>query len=858
MTAVLIAETSITRRRAISAVLANAGFNVQSLGSFEECMAFLERMPRSSSEIGAVAVGWPDYGEPKADEVFDLLSRDQFEHLPVLVLADASSPGAVNWMMKRPRAAMLNWGDYNDAGDALLKLLRPSASALSADDPSASGGNLRVLLVDDSATVRLAFQKLLAKQGYQVEIASSAAEGRKKFEAQPFDIVVTDYFMPGENGPELIRSVKAHASGRGTVCAVITGTYSDQVINDSLASGAIECMFKSEAKELFLARLASLARMVHDRKAVDAERRRLEGILGSVGDGVYGVDRSGLIQFINPAAVHLLGYASHNDLVGESAYEKFHHAFENGAPMPKSACFLSACYQNGNQVPNWQTIFVTAARRPIPVECTVYPMTVDGVREGSVVAFRDVSERRVLEEELRWQATHDSLTKLHNRAFFESQLDQEVARLRRSDQTSLLLFIDVDRFKYINDTAGHSAGDQLLVEVSQRLKSRLRQSDSLSRMGGDEYAIILRNVKSQDIDSIADEFRRALTTHPFVYAGKSYRITISIGVARMDRFTESPEDAMAAADMACHIAKNGGRNQTHVFSSESDQRASMDQELGWSTRLEEALRADGFVLSYQPIVPLADFHDTGVTDTRKLEPYFEALIRLRDNHSNRLLAPDAFLPTAERFGMMLDIDRWVIQNAFRALRETARTGRRVRLSINLSAQSLTSSATAAFITDKFVEFDVDPKQLVFEITESRAVSNLESARALIGHLRALGCQFALDDFGVGFSTFSHLKHLDVDFLKIDGSFIQGLVDDKIDQAVVKAITGIAHSIGKATIAEFVDRPQILPLLREANVDYLQGYFVGEPQVGLERALPFAGFGPVNPASIVPEALRATG
>lgn len=838
MTTVLLTENSITRRRAMSSVLSNAGFSVQSIAGFEDLFEFLQRMPRSSSEISAIAVGWPDYGEAKADEIFDLLSRDQFEHLPVLVLADSNSPGAVNWMMKRPRSALLNWGDYNEAGEALNKLLRPTQSSPAPGEMIEHRG-MRVLLVDDSATVRLAFQKLLSKQGYLVEVAASVAEGRVKMEAQTFDIVVTDYFMPHENGTELIRTIKLAPNYKSTICAVITGTYSDEVISDSLASGAIECMFKSESKELFLARLHSLARMVQDGKAIDAERRRLQGILSSVGDGVYGVDRDGIIEFVNPAAIDLLGHSSGVDLVGHSAYEKFHHAFENGAPMPKSACFLSQCYQNGSQVPNWQTLFITAARRPIPVECTVFPMLVDNVRKGSVVAFRDISARRVLEDELRWQASHDSLTKLHNRAFLESQLEQEVTRLKRSDQTSLLLFIDVDRFKYINDTAGHSAGDQLLIEVSARLKSRLRQSDHLARMGGDEYAIILRNVTGQDIDVIADEFRRSLTNTPFVYAGKSYRITVSVGVARMDRLTESPAEAMANADISCHLAKNAGRNQTHVFSPDSDERASMDMELGWSSRLEEALRSDGFVLSYQPIVPLAEF-DEGGDQGERGEPYFEALLRLRDQQG-RLLAPDAFLPTAERFGMMQEIDRWVIHNAFRALREMARQGRRVRLSINLSAQSLTNTATSSFITDKLVEFDIDARQIVFEITESRAVSNLEAARALIGHLRTLGCRFALDDFGVGFSTFSHLKHLDVDYLKIDGSFIQGLLDDKIDQAVVKAITGIAHSVGKRTIAEFVDRPQILPLLRECAVDYLQGYFVGEPQVGLERALPFSGY-----------------
>jgi len=629
--------------------------------------------------------------------------------------------------------------------------------------------------------------------------------------------------------------------------AVITGTYSDRVINESLAAGALECLFKSEARELFLARMGSLARAVQDRKSVDAERRRLQSILSSVGDGVYGADRRGIIQFVNPAALDMLGYAQASELVGEPAYERFHHSYEDGTAIPRNTCFLSQCYAQGDQVPGWQTVFWHRNKRALPVECTVYPMQVEGRREGSVVAFRDISARRALEEELRWQASHDALTKLHNRAWFETQLEQEITRLKHTDQASLLLFLDLDRFKYINDTAGHTAGDQLLIEIGRRLSARLRASDHIARMGGDEYAVILRNVGTADAAQIADEFRKALGALPFVYGGKSYRVGTSIGVARLDQHTASRSDAMAAADVALHLAKRNGRNQIHVFSPDTDQRARMDMELGWSARLESALKNDGFALCFQPILPLAQLdyerlpEQHGALWTRYLRQhgqqqrmFYEILIRMRAADGS-LVAPNAFLPAAERFSMVADIDRWVIRHAFQALREHNRNEAPIGLSINLAAQSLAHGNLGGFITDCLVEFDVDPRAVIFEITEAGALNHLDAVRHLIAELKPFGCRFALDDFGIGFSSFAHLKHLDVDFLKIDGSFIRDLLNDPVDLAVISAITNIAHSIGKIAVAEHVDRPEILRALHACGVDQAQGFYIGKPQPSLRAA-----------------------
>ncbi|MEZ5440346.1 MAG: EAL domain-containing protein [Lysobacterales bacterium] len=846
MPRILLIEASATRRRALSTMLSQKGFEVRMLTSYSEALSALAHP--SQSECEAIVASWPEYSDHRADDLFSMLRSRTWQSLPVLLLADSTDGGAVNWLMKRPASALLLWSDYSDAPDALEKLLNPAQAGETPDEDSSQNKQLRVLFVDDSPTVRVAFRRLLTAEEYQVEIASSVDEGYEKALAQPFDIAIIDYFMPGENGSALVRRLRETPATSSVLPAIITGTYSDRVITESLSAGAVECMFKSEARELFLARLRSLARTVLDRIEIDNERRRLHGILKSVGEGVYGVDPKGNIQFINPAALDLLGYGHDEDLTGRNAATLIHFAFEDGTRIPRQACFLSQCYQNGNQVSAWQTVFWHQNGYPVPVECTVYPLDIDGRREGAVVAFRDVSQRRILEEELRWAASHDSLTKLHNRAHLEQALQQEVQRLRRSDQVSVLLFIDVDRFKYINDTAGHAAGDQLLVECSRRLKSRLRQSDSIARMGGDEYAVILRNIGGGDPAHIADEFRKSLCNEVFSYGEKTYRITASIGVALMDRATVSPGDAMANADIACHIAKNRGRNQIHVYDADNDERASMDVELNWSARLEEALTDDLFVLCYQPIMPAGAIEydhlpqQDGAIWNRYLRKnaarkvYFEVLLRMR-SPDGEFVAPNAFLPTAERYNMMLQVDRWVINAAFRALKEANEPDLSIGLSINLSAQSLGADGIGAYVTDKLIEYNIDPNMITFEITETKAVSNLTEARELISELRGLGCRFALDDFGCGFSSFTHLKHLDVDYLKIDGSFTQGMIDDPVDRAVVSAINNIAHSVGKRTVAEYVDRPEVLSELRDCGVDFVQGYYVGRPRPQLRPSIP---------------------
>jgi EAL domain-containing protein (putative c-di-GMP-specific phosphodiesterase class I) len=370
----------------------------------------------------------------------------------------------------------------------------------------------------------------------------------------------------------------------------------------------------------------------------------------------------------------------------------------------------------------------------------------------------------------------------------------------------------------------------LLVEISQLMRARLRDSDLLVRLGGDEFAVILRDVAGPQVLAAAEGLRDMLERYTFVYGGQQYRVYGSIGAAPIDAAARSAGVVLANADIACHVAKNKGRNQSHLYAPGSDARRTMNSDLGWSARLQQALTTDRFVLHYQPIVPLATLGRAGGAGQSAEDQlaYCEALIRLSDG-PDELISPNAFLPTAERFGLMPQIDLWVVRRVIEQLAALARDGIRASLAVNLSGHTLDNDQLVPLVRRLLAEHAVDPRALVFEITETSAIANIDAARRLIGELRALGCRFALDDFGSGFSSFHHLKHLPVDVVKIDGQFVRGMVRDPADRAIVMSINDIAHSFGKRTVAEFVENREILEMLQACGVDYAQGYYLSPPR-----------------------------
>lgn len=831
----LVVEPSATLRRALERTLADGPYTLVIVASYEAGLKELKE-PQSGSPPLAALVGYPAHPATSSDHLLAALRQAAHLSTAVILFAHAATTEAFDWVARRPSAALLLWEDYADCLDSLKRLL--AAPGMSFMIASGVADDIRVLFVDDARTVRAGYQQLLTRHGYVVEVAANAAEAMALALARPFDIAIVDYHMPGGNGDELCRQLRADPRTEGITTAIITGTYLDRVIRDSLEAGAVECMFKNESDELFLTRIAAMSRTIRAKKSIDAERQRLAGILGSVGDGVYGVNRSGQITFINPAARAIVGLSDAEDVIGRSAHKLFHYATEDGSPNPPETCFLQQAYGLGDELRAWDTVFWHRAHRPVPVECTVFPLRVEGRLEGSVVAFRDISERRQLERELVWQANHDALTRLCNRNYFERSLEAEVSRLKRSNERSALLYLDLDRFKYINDTAGHAAGDRLLCEIGEQLKSRLRGSDTLARLGGDEFAIILRNVTEETVLSAADGFRDVLEQFNFVFGDKHYKVNGSIGVAIIDRSAQSPGEVLSNADIACHIAKSRGRNLTHLYRAENDEKVAMHQELGWSVRLQEALKEDGFRLQFQPIVPLGAFSANVLPSERgrlwdRLAAqagghYYEVLVRFMDRRGE-LVAPGAFLPTAERFGLMPQIDAWILARALQQLAGLHNSGQHATFTINLSGQTLDAEHLVPLFKRLLGQYPIDPRFLIFEITETSAIANVQAAKRLINEMRDIGCRFALDDFGSGFSSLYHLKHLPVDFIKIDGQFVQGMASDPIDRTIVTSINDIAHSLGKRTVAEFVEDRDILEMLQTYGVDFAQGYYIASPQ-----------------------------
>jgi diguanylate cyclase (GGDEF)-like protein/PAS domain S-box-containing protein len=844
---VLLIELSATLRHAARKIMENHGYQVDDVPSFAAGLARV-REASANSPYDALAIGWPAKTDQAADELFTILGEDpEYRNLNVIVLTHDTDSAKLGWVTKRSNTALVLWENYIEIVDVLASRNKTQSSTASLESMlSQENTAMRVLFVDDSPTVRVNYRRLLIDNGYVTDTACCVEEGMEKALANPYDIAIIDYYMPDGTGDTLCAMIRDNPRTAGITTAIITGTYSDKAIISSLAAGAVECMFKNEVQELFLARVHAMARSIRALRNIRNDNRHLEGILSSVGDGVYGVNCDGLITFINPAAREILGYTEADTLIGQPAHRMFHPEYEDGSPNPIEKCHLQSAYRTGEQFRSWATTFKHADGRHIAVECTVYPLVVDSVLTGSVVAFRDVSERKLLLEELKWQATHDPLTKLPNRSYFETELVQEVKRLRRSKEVSALLYIDLDRFKYINDTAGHDSGDKLLIAAGNQLRSRLRASDTLARIGGDEFAVIMRNIETQHAFEAADTFREVLDHSQFNYAGKQYKINASIGVALITGKTSAAGEVLSNADIACYIAKGKGRNHTHVFESNNYDKAAMDIELGWSARLHDALKQDQFALHFQPIVPLEELRidDLPQHDGQLWEKYFnapqrtvlryEVLLRMIDSRG-KYITPDAFLPTAERFNMMAQIDRWVIKNAVQTLANAKTSGREIRLSINLAGQTLESKGLAEFIHNIVQEQGVDPAALMFEITETTAIANLDAANNFVSQMKDRGYSFALDDFGSGFCSFSHLKFLAVDEIKIDGIFIQGMLYDKVDRAIVRSIVQIAHSLGKRTVAEFVENVDVVKLLKSSGIDYVQGYYISRPRLELRDA-----------------------
>jgi diguanylate cyclase (GGDEF)-like protein len=445
------------------------------------------------------------------------------------------------------------------------------------------------------------------------------------------------------------------------------------------------------------------------------------------------------------------------------------------------------------------------------------PLVSQQALHGRVWSFRDVSDRKRFEEQLIHLANEDPLTGLLNRRRFHEDLVQRLAASRRYGVAGALLFIDLDQFKDVNDSLGHRAGDELLVEVAELLKAALRDTDVVARLGGDEFGVLLPHTDAGEAMSLASRILNAVRSRTFVGGGQHLATSASIGVALYPVHSTDADELLAFADLAMYDAKSAGRGRIEVYEVDTERRHVIDSRVRWHQHLREALENDGFILHAQPIAEVA---------SGKITQY-EMLIRAVDIDGT-LIYPGEFLPIAERIGLIREIDRWVVRKSIRMLKLLQERSPRLRLEVNLSASAFGDERLVDSIRADFSTTGADPSGLIFEVTETAAVRDLEQARQFIETLQSIGCQFALDDFGVGFSSFAHLKYLPVEYLKIDGSFVRDLVNSDVDRHLVRAMVTAAKALGKKTIAEYVPDEATLAVLATLGVDHAQGYGIGEP------------------------------
>jgi diguanylate cyclase (GGDEF)-like protein/PAS domain S-box-containing protein len=596
------------------------------------------------------------------------------------------------------------------------------------------------------------------------------------------------------------------------------------------AAGAfIWCKARGQAirnKQGYATRMVGSLLDVTDRKHAEAdahvEHELAQVTLASIAEAVIRTDDVGRVTYCNRVAERMFRRSSADMLM--QPFNEICRAFTEDGDLPAQDTLARILSSEAAEETTTDIYLLGPSDERICVERSVAAM--HDARShviGSVIVLRDVTEKRKHAAQLSYKATHDELTGILNRGEFERRLSALLDQNAASYAEHAVLYLDLDQFKIINDTCGHAAGDDLLRSISSTLIRGLRSADILGRLGGDEFGIVLTHCAGTQAPRIAEEIRRTIAELGFVWANRTFSTGVSVGLVVPTPEMHTLKDVMKAADLACYMAKENGKNQVQVFSPEDKVLAARHNEMEWVGRLKSAIRRDQFRLYTQKVVALAD--DGGTPDA-----HVEILLRMLDD-DEQLIEPMAFIPSAERFGLMPEIDRWVIKNAFAALAGVmaAEPATVHTWAINLSGASIGDDRLFDYIIEQQKVSGIPLCSIVFEITETAAITNFSHAAALIGRLHDLDCRFALDDFGAGMSSFTYLKHLSVDFLKIDGSFVREILDNPNDKAIVESINQIGHALGKKTIAEFAESEAIVDCLKSLGVDYAQGYAIGHPE-----------------------------
>ena len=571
--------------------------------------------------------------------------------------------------------------------------------------------------------------------------------------------------------------------------------------------------------------LLTTAKDISYRKSIEAtlgrSKQQAQYTLESIGEGVITADMQGHIDYMNGAAEKLTGTAR-DAAVGRRLGEIVNLVDEGdrrdlGDPVMR-------CLSDRRRISMGSRALMVSSNgdSELSIEMTASPIKGPaGAIDGAVVIMHDVSEIRGLAQQMSYQAAHDGLTGLINRREFERRIEQSLHSVRDEEASHVLCYLDLDRFKAVNDTCGHMAGDNMLREIAALIKEQVRESDFVARLGGDEFGMLLIGCPLKKARQISDDVIRAVRDYRFVWQDQIFTVGVSIGLVEVGRESGSIKDILSAADSACYIAKQRGRGQAHVYSAKDEATARQRGEIHWLGLLQSALKEDRFEIYTQPIISVSGKVVDG--------PAVEVLLRLTDEQG-QLVLPKHFIQAAERYQLMASVDRWVVQATLSAIGSGAiRLPENRSCGINLSGQTLGDPTFLEYVVDCLDHSHVDPAQVCFEINESAVMSNLDHARRFVGVLHGIGCSFGLDDFGRGIGSFASLQDLAIDFLKIDGIYTRDLQVDSLNHQVVTAITRLSRTVGFKVVAEQVEFQEDFDALRGIGVDFIQGNYVQQPR-----------------------------
>jgi len=741
-----------------------------------------------------------------------------------------------HWLItgKMEAATLLIWGALttitvfitSHVSRSLRRSLQPVENALQSSGAvsNRSLASLKANSIDEvgflTQTLGKVFQRLTDQETHIHAIIDNAAEGIIVTDDQgmidTFNVAAQKLFgydsqeVRGKPMSWLLHDMlekdgsPRHLSGRYKVKAIRRD--SSELSVSVCVSGVI-----LSGKPVFIYLVTDISDMETALEKVQTAEALYRDLVETAHDLVWSMDANGCWSYLNTAAINLYGYPA-NEMIGQSVENFRHPAY---AEHEKQAFDAIKQQQDLYQ---FETIHLDRHGKEIHLSFNARAQVdINGDIVRITGTARDITATHEYQRQLSYQAEHDALTGLYNRRFFQQELDRVIARVARSAETCGLLYVDLDQFKYINDTLGHAAGDRLLIELTKLLSGNTREGDLLARFGGDEFTVLLYDIEVQNLQIVAENFRKLFDDYHFHDEGNGFNVSISIGATLLDSNTQSSEEAMSHADIACNLAKTHGRNCVMVYQPDAQDEKGMAEDMGWAARVRDMLDNDRFILAYQPIMAT---HSQSVQD-------YELLLRMPTD-DGQIILPGGFMPAAERFGLIHSLDQWMVKQAIQRLTQMHEQGIYAHFCINLSDRAIEDRTLIELIKSCLDETGMQAHFITFEISETAIITNLNAAHDFFGQLKALGCFCALDDFGSGFSSLSYLKDLPVDKIKIDGSVINNIASNPVDRALVQSINHIAHVMGKVTIAECVENDDTLDILRELGVDFVQGHLLGRP------------------------------